>query len=132
MWKYSSKEKKPVENFKPDTTYIGKLILIKGELSGGGSVRVAGKLEGPAELLEGSLTVETEGCILGNVKALAVVVRGRVDGNVFGARSVDLKGSAVVVGNIQTSQIKIEDGASLKGSVQARNYAPALQLKKAG
>jgi cytoskeletal protein CcmA (bactofilin family) len=44
---------------------------------------------------------------------------------------VDLKGSAVLVGDIYTPRIAIEEGASLKGSVLIQKDIPTLQAKKA-
>ncbi len=43
---------------------------------------------------------------------------------------VELKKSAVVVGDIYTPRIVIEDGASLKGSVQVQKDIPRPQTKK--
>jgi|SRR5215471_6851647 len=135
MWKHNPQQAdKPVERFDLETSHIGKSIMIKGELSGGGSVHVAGEVEGPIELLDGSLTVESEGRVRGDVEALTIVIHGRVEGNLSGIKSVGLKGSAVLLGNIQTSRIAIEEGASLTGSVQVQNDISTLQMKmkKAG
>jgi cytoskeletal protein CcmA (bactofilin family) len=54
-----------------------------------------------------------------------------VDGNLYGIRRVDLKKSAVVLGDICTPRIAIEEGASLKGSVLVQKDIPTLQTKKA-
>jgi cytoskeletal protein CcmA (bactofilin family) len=59
------------------------------------------------------------------------VIQGRVDGNLYGLERVDLKKSAVLVGDICTPRVAIEEGASLKGSVLVQKDIPALQRKKA-
>ena len=133
MWKHNrNHEDKPGESFHLEGTYIGKSIVIKGELSGSENVRVAGAVEGYVKLLEGSFTIEPEGRVHGDVEAQTIVVHGRVEGNLFGGKRIDLKGSAVLVGDIHTVRIAIEEGASLKGSVQVQKDIPTLQLKKAG
>ena len=48
----------------------------------------------------------------------------------YGIKRVELKKSAVVVGDIYTPRIVIEDGASLKGSVLVQKYTPRPQTKK--
>ena len=107
-----------VESFCPDVTHIGKSILIRGELSGSESVYLNGELEGSVELRDSSLTVGPNGHIRANVEARNIVLHGRVDGNLYGSERVELKKSAVLVGDINTPRIAIEDGAYLKGNVQ--------------
>jgi Polymer-forming cytoskeletal len=64
------------------------------------------------------------------VQAHSIVVNGRVDGTLYGTKHVDLKKSAVLVGDIYTSRIAIEEGASLRGSVLVQKDIPALLRKK--
>ena len=132
MWNWTPKdENKPVEGSFSEGTHIGKSIVIKGDVSGSENVYVAGELEGSIELLEGNLTVGPEGRIRANVQARSIVVHGRVDGTLHGTKRVDLKKSAVLVGDICTPRIVIEEGASLKGSVLVQKDIPAFQRKKA-
>ena len=132
MWNWTPKdENKPRESLCPEATHIGKSIVIKGGVSGSEDVYVAGELEGSVELIEGNLTVGPDGRIRGNVQAPSIVVHGRVDGNLYSIKHVDLKKSAVFVGDIHTPRIAIEEGASLKGSVLIQKDIPTLQTKKA-
>ena len=120
-----------VESFRPDVTHIGKSIVIKGEVSGSGDVYLDGYLEGTIELLDGSFTVGSEGCIRANLQARSIVVQGRVDGNLYGLERAELKKSATVVGDIYTPRIAIEDGAFLEGNVRVQKDIPHPQTKKA-
>jgi len=119
-----------VESFGSDVTHIGKSIVIKGDVSGGGNVYWDGELEGSVELLDGGLTVGSDGRIRANVHARSIVVQGRVDGNLYGLERAELKKSATVVGDIYTPRIAIEDGASLEGNVQVHRDTPRPQTKK--
>jgi len=131
MWKWTPKdENKAVEGSFSEVTHLGKSIVIKGEASGSENVYLDGELEGSVELLEGNLTVGPDGRIRANVQARSIVVYGRVDGNLYGIKRVELKKSAVVVGDIYTPRIVIEDGASLKGSVLVQKDIPRPQTKK--
>jgi cytoskeletal protein CcmA (bactofilin family) len=132
MWKWTSKDgNEPAESFSPEETHIGKSIVIKGEVSGSENVYMDGELEGSVELLEGSLTVGPDGHISANVQARSIVVHGRVNGNLYGSKCVDLKKSAVLVGDICTPRFAIEEGALLKGSVLVQKHIPTVQTKKA-
>ena len=118
------------EGFFSEVTHIGKSIVIKGEGSGSENVYPDGELEGSVELVAGNLTVGSDGRIRANVQARSIVVYGRMDGNLYGIKRVELKKSAVVVGDIYTPRIVIEDGASLKGSVLVQKDIPRPQTKK--
>ncbi|MFZ0863109.1 MAG: polymer-forming cytoskeletal protein, partial [Candidatus Sulfotelmatobacter sp.] len=61
-----------------------------------------------------------------------ILIRGRVDGNLYGRESVDLKKSAVLVGDIYTPRIVIEDGAYLKGNVRSQEDIASPQTEKEG
>jgi cytoskeletal protein CcmA (bactofilin family) len=94
--------------------HIGKSVLIKGELSGSEDLYLDGEVEGSVELKQHSLTVGPHGQARANLNAREVIIHGKVDGNVSGEERVELKKSAVVVGDISTQRILIEDGAFFK------------------
>jgi cytoskeletal protein CcmA (bactofilin family) len=119
-----------VESLDSDVTHIGKSIVIKGEVSGGGNVYLDGELEGGVELLDSTLIVGPAGRIRANLQARSIVVQGRVDGNLYGLERAELKKSATVVGDICTPHIAIEDGAFLEGSVRVHEDTPRHQTKK--
>jgi cytoskeletal protein CcmA (bactofilin family) len=111
---------KSLENFRADVAHIGKSVLIKGELSGSEDLYLDGEVEGNIELRDHSLTVGPNGRVRANVHAKDVTVHGKVDGNVSGTERVELKRSAVLMGDIATQRIVIEDGAFFKGSIDIK------------
>jgi len=110
---------------------IGKLVSVKGELSGREDLFVDGEVEGSIDLAGHLLTVGPNGRIRANISAQSVVVFGRIEGNVRGSERVELRKSAIVSGDILTQRIVIEDGAFLKGGIDIqkpesrREYAAA-------
>lgn len=98
---------------------IGKSVLVKGELSGSEDLYLDGEVEGSIDLGGHNLTIGPNGRVRADTKAHDVVIFGKVDGNVTAER-VELKKSAIHVGNILTQRILIEDGAYFKGSVDIR------------
>ncbi|HZQ22368.1 MAG TPA: polymer-forming cytoskeletal protein [Terriglobales bacterium] len=114
-----------------DFAHIGKSVVIKGELSGSEDLYVDGQVTGSIELRGNSLTVGPNGQVKANVSAKTVVVQGRVEGNVQAADRVDLRKSAVMLGDLFTQRIAIEDGAYLKGKVDIQKEGAKPEMKPA-
>lgn len=108
---------RPAENFRSEMAHIGKSVLIKGELSGSEDLYLDGEVEGSVELKQHSLTIGPHGRVRANIHAREILVHGKVDGNVTGDERVELKKSAVVMGDVATQRIMIEDGAYFKGAI---------------
>jgi cytoskeletal protein CcmA (bactofilin family) len=106
-----------------DVAHIGKSVVIKGELSGSEDLHVDGEVEGSIDLKEHVLTIGPHGRVRANVTAREIVVHGKVEGNLNGTERVELKRSAVQVGDISTQRIVIEDGAYFKGAIDIRKEA---------
>lgn len=108
---------RPNEPGRTDVAHIGKSVIIKGELSGSEDVYLDGEVEGSIQLHDHSLTIGPNGHIRANINAKEVVIHGKVDGNVTGSQRVELRKSAILVGDIATQRILIEDGAFFKGGI---------------
>ena len=122
-------EIKQPEKVSNDVAHIGKSVVVKGELSGSEDLYLDGEVEGSIDLHEHNLTIGPHGRVRANVKARDVVVHGKVDGNVTGTDRVELKRSAVLVGDINTQRIVIEDGAFFKGAIDIKKDAPKAMPK---
>jgi cytoskeletal protein CcmA (bactofilin family) len=106
-----------------EVAHIGKSVVIKGELSGSEDLYLDGEVEGTIELNRHSLSVGPNGRIRAHVNAREVIIHGKVDGNIKAADRVELKRTAVLVGDIQTQRITIEDGAYFKGTIDIQREA---------
>ncbi len=111
---------KPVDALRSEVAHIGSSVLIKGELSGSEDLYLDGEVEGNIELRDHSLTVGPHGRVRAHINAREIIVHGKVEGNVRGSDRVELKRSAVLVGDIATHRIVIEDGAFFKGSIDIK------------
>jgi cytoskeletal protein CcmA (bactofilin family) len=107
---------KPVNEFRSEVAHIGKSVVVKGELSGSEDLYLDGEVEGSVELKGHHLTVGPNGRVRAHTRAKDVVIHGKVDGNVQADR-VELKKSAIHMGNIVTQRVIIEEGAFFKGSI---------------
>ena len=113
---------KSSDEFRAEVAHIGKSVLVKGELSGSEDLYLDGEVEGSVALQGHSLTVGPHGRVRANIQARDVVIHGKIDGNLRAER-VEFKKSAVVMGDIVTGRIVIEDGAFFKGSIDIQREA---------
>ena len=93
-------------------------LRIKGEISGNEDLLVEGIVEGPIQLEDGMLTVGATGKITSNVVAREVIIYGEVRGNLAARDRVEIKKGGSMVGDLTTTRITIEDGATVKGSIE--------------
>ena len=108
------------EQNRTDIAHIGKSVVIKGELSGSEDLYLDGEVEGSIELHDHNLTIGPNGRVRANINAKAIVIEGKVDGSISGSDRVELRKSGVLVGDIVTQRIVIEDGAYFKGGIDIR------------
>jgi cytoskeletal protein CcmA (bactofilin family) len=120
---------KALDTARGGMTFIGKSIVIKGELSCSEDLYIDGQVEGTINPKGSRLTVGPTGRVKANVTACAVVVQGKLEGNIQASDRVDLKQSAVVMGDIATQRISIAEGAYFKGSLNIQNEVPTKKVR---
>jgi cytoskeletal protein CcmA (bactofilin family) len=98
--------------------HIGKSVVIKGELSGSEDLYLDGQVEGSILLKGNNLTIGPNGQVKANVDAKGITVQGKLEGNCQASERMDLRKSAIVLGDVTTKRIAIEEGAYLKGKVE--------------
>ena len=101
---------------------ISQGIKIKGEVTGSEDLFVDGQVDGKLNLTNGSLTIGPNGSVKADVTAREVIVRGKVEGKVSGRDKVQLWSTGQIIGEVQTDRLAIEDGAMLRGKVEAGKY----------
>jgi cytoskeletal protein CcmA (bactofilin family) len=105
-------------------------IRIKGEITGKEDLFVDGTLEGKLDLGNASVTIGPNGKVKADIAAREVIVRGHVDGRIDGTEKVQLWNSGRVSGEVKTERLAIEDGAVLRGKVEAgKSRAKGVEAK---
>jgi cytoskeletal protein CcmA (bactofilin family) len=99
--------------------WIGKFVLIRGDVVSTGDLVIDGKVEGTIELGDHSLTIGEGAAVVANLVARSVTVSGEVKGNITAHASVELRATGTVTGDIKAPQFVMEDGAFLRGKVDA-------------
>jgi cytoskeletal protein CcmA (bactofilin family) len=95
------------------------------------SLRVDGCIRGEVEC-EKAVLVGAAARIFANITADEVQIGGTVQGNITARRKITLQRTAVVIGDLTTPGIVIEEGAKLKGRIViGSEEEPVRDVKKA-
>jgi len=101
---------------------LGRDITIIGEIRTDGDLQIDGRHEG--NITASSVTVGEQGAISGDIKAKAVIVRGKVTGKI-NASLVELAETANVQADITQDKLTIANGAFFDGKCSRRKQAAA-------
>jgi len=119
---------KAPETARGEMIVIGKSFVIKGELTCSEDLYIDGQVEGTIDPKGNCLTIGPNGRVKANVTACTVVVQGKLEGNIQASDRVDLKQSAVVMADIATQHISIDEGVYFKGSINVQKEAPTKEV----
>ena len=113
MWSSSEKKSSGLggdENF----TFLGKGVDFKGIVNFEGTVRIDGRLEGEIHT-NGTLVVGELATIKGIISAGTLVSSGKINGTITATEKVQLLKPAVLIGDVRTPAISVEEGAHFHG-----------------
>jgi len=96
---------------------IGQSVVVKGELVGSEDLVIDGQVEGTITLRQHLLTIGPGGRITAQVSAKAVVVLGRVEGNITATERIEIREDGAVDGDIASPRVAIAEGAHFRGSI---------------
>jgi len=95
-------------------TLIGNGSAISGNIKVNGFVRLDGDIDGNLET-DGNVIIGENARLRGNLTAKSVIIGGIILGDINAVESVKLLSNSVVVGNIISHKVQIEDTAILNG-----------------
>jgi cytoskeletal protein CcmA (bactofilin family) len=110
------------------SAHIGPSIVIKGELTAGEPVVIAGRVEGTIDVSGHEVTVAQGGELHGDVTTDALVIAGTFRGDVVASGRVEVRSTADVEGSITAPAVAVADGAFVRGKVQV---SPTVDLARA-
>lgn len=94
-------------------------LRITGDVETNGTLKVDGRIEGSVVGAR-QVLLGRNGSIHGNLHAGEVVIGGSVDGAIIADERLELQGSAVVNGDIDTKSIVVLEGARINGVVRMK------------
>lgn len=113
----------------PETT-LGEGVTFRGELSFERLLRIDGTFEGDL-LSQGKIVVGPHGVVKANLNLRAAIIEGRVEGNIIVEEGLELRGEAVVIGDIEAKFLSVDEGVKIQGLVQVSGGPKTSEGKKA-
>ena len=101
---------------------LGPTLSFKGELRADVDLRIRGKIEGTIQH-SSNLKIGKEGKIKAKVNAEYIEVHGEVKGDLSGSKSVVVKDSANITGNIYSPSVSLYEGAKFNGNIDMSGKA---------
>jgi cytoskeletal protein CcmA (bactofilin family) len=106
----------PYNSASERASVLGPTLYFKGDLSAEEDLLIQGRVEGSVTHTQ-RLTVGAQGTVKANITAQLIIVEGTVDGDLHADKSVFVKDTAKVHGNIFAPTVSIQEGASFSGSI---------------
>jgi cytoskeletal protein CcmA (bactofilin family) len=98
---------------------ISQGIKIKGEVTGTEDLFVDGRVDGKITIAQSAVTVGPNGVVKAEIVARELVFRGVAEGKFTAEERIQIWHTARVHGELKSQRISIEDGAELRGKVEA-------------
>jgi cytoskeletal protein CcmA (bactofilin family) len=95
---------------------LGPTLYFKGDLSAEEDLLIQGRVEGSISHTQ-RLTVGAQATVKANIRAQLIIVEGAVEGDLIAEKSVLMKETAKIRGNIFAPTVSIVEGASFSGSI---------------
>jgi cytoskeletal protein CcmA (bactofilin family) len=95
---------------------LGPTLYFKGDLSAEEDLLIQGRVEGSISHTQ-RLTVGAQGTVKANIRASLIIIEGAVDGDLQAEKSVVVRDTAKIVGNIYAPSVSISEGASFSGNI---------------
>jgi cytoskeletal protein CcmA (bactofilin family) len=99
-------------------------IEVIGDINFSNTLYIHGKVSGNISAPMNSnaaLYIQTGSQISGEIRAPAIVVAGKIHGDLFATRRISLKSTAEVIGNIHYTELQMEEGADINGILTCLN-----------
>lgn len=96
---------------------IASGITIEGKVQGVGHLRISGAFKGDVAV-DGNLIIEVGARVTGQVRATTVTVAGELEGNIDGAKKVELLESGLIAGDVKAGVLTVAAGSRMRGQVE--------------
>lgn len=101
-------------------TIIGKGTNIEGTVNIEGATRIDGNVNGKL-VSNDVVTIGATGVVKAEIKAKAIIVGGRVEGNLIASEKVELQAKCELLGDITSKSLLVEHGAIFHGASKMKD-----------
>ena len=94
--------------------HLDRGTRVSGKLSFDGPARIDGEVDGEI-ISKDSLHIGETAVVTAQIKAAAIIVGGKVSGDITGSQKIEIRPSAKVAGNLAAPLLSIHEGAQFEG-----------------
>ena len=120
----------PYDSATERVSVLGPTLHFKGELHADEELLIKGRIEGSITHSQ-RITVCAEGTVTANVRAQVIVVEGTVNGDLQAEKSVMVRETAKLRGNITAPSVSIVEGALFTGGIDMEKKVVAADAAPA-
>jgi cytoskeletal protein CcmA (bactofilin family) len=114
----------PYDTATERVSVLGPTLHFKGELHADEELLIKGRIEGSITHSQ-RITVCAEGMVKANVHAQVIIVEGSLDGDLQAEKSVMVRETAKLRGNITAPSVSIVEGAHFTGGIDMEKRVAA-------
>ena len=107
----------------PGRAVLGGGMALRGEISGEGDFHIYGRFEGEIDV-SGQVIVAEAAQVDANINAAAIVIAGRVRGNLSATTRLDILPTGVLTGTLKAGSFSAAEGSSVKGEIWLERAEP--------
>ena len=128
---FNKEEKKVAEELSNSSNTIGKVTTVEGNIETYGNLRVDGRVVGNI-VTKSKLVLGQTSQVEGNILAQNAEVLGEIKGKIEVSDLLILKPSSVIRGDILTSKLIVETGATFNGGCKMGNVMKEIKIGENG
>ena len=116
----------PYDSASERVSVLGPTLHFKGELHADEELLIKGRIEGSITHSQ-RITVCAEGSVTANVRAQVIVIEGTLEGDLTAEKSVMVRETAKLRGNLSAPSVSIVEGAHFTGGIDMEKRAAGLE-----
>jgi|GEM_PF-6632071 len=109
----------PVRVARSGKTLIGNTVTIRGDITSEENLQIEGVVDGSIES-SGDIHVGSEGKVNASLRAMNIVIHGKVIGDCTAVNKLELAHSSLLQGNIRAPRLSIAETAQFSGAIDMR------------
>lgn len=111
------KQEDPYMAYSPDKTRIAENTEFEGNITGGKTIEIGGRMTGVIRTL-GTVLIEESGVVKGPIHANIIIISGKLEGDVHASEYLRVDSTGEVKGDITAATLEIVNGAIFNGSCE--------------
>lgn len=108
--------------------YLDRGSKISGKLFFEGAVRIDGQVDGEISAND-AVTIGEGAIVTAQLKAVSVVVAGKISGDIVASKRIEIRPTARVFGNLTTPALVVNEGALFEGHCTMRTESAREERK---